>query len=90
MHRVVLVAFAGAQTLDVAGPGEVFGSAGRQLGRGAYDVILASTSGGSIGTTCGFEIAAKRLASIRVRRTDTVLVSGGDEGAIRAAVADGL
>lgn len=88
MHRVVLVAFSGAQTLDVAGPGEVFGSAARQLGRGVYDVILASTAGGSIRTTCGFEIGSKRLGSIRLRRTDTVLVSGGDEDAIRAAVAN--
>jgi transcriptional regulator GlxA family with amidase domain len=89
MHRVVFVAFPGAQTLDVAGPSEVFASAGRQLGRTAYDVLLASGGGRPIRTTCGFEIRTKRLASIHVRRSDTVLVSGGDESAVRAVVADG-
>jgi transcriptional regulator GlxA family with amidase domain len=88
MNRVVVVAFGGAQTLDVAGPGEVFASAGRQIGRKVYEVILASRAGGGIRTTCGFELRTARLEATRLRRSDTVLVSGGEERAIRDATSD--
>jgi transcriptional regulator GlxA family with amidase domain len=88
MQRVVIVGFSGAQTLDLAGPGEVFASAGRQLGRPAYEVVLASREGRTIESTCGFRLRTKRLSAIRLRGNDTVIVSGGDERAIRNVVAD--
>jgi transcriptional regulator GlxA family with amidase domain len=88
MHRVFLVAFPGVQTLDVAGPGEVFGTASRLEPSARYSVVLASSSGATIETTCGFRMRATPLDRIRLRAGDTVLVSGGSEEAIRGALAD--
>ena len=51
MARVLMVAFDGAQTLDVTGPAEVFAAAARH---GApYRVELASVGVGSVRTTSG-------------------------------------
>ncbi len=88
MDRVVLVAFPGAQTLDIVGPAEVFASASRQRGEVLYEVILASSAGGTILSSCGFAIGTTGLDRVRVRSRDTVLVSGGEEHAIRPALAD--
>ena len=87
MDRLIIVAFSGAQTLDVAGPAEVFAGASRQRGQTVYAVVLASSTGGTIRTTCGFGIRTTRIDRIRAR-TDTVLVSGGEEAAIVRAMAD--
>lgn len=81
------MAFDGAQTLDISGPAEVFAGAAR-LVPGAYEVSLASASGGPIETTCGFEVSTRALARVRLRAGDTVLVSGGDDRAVRDAMAD--
>ncbi|MGH7439324.1 MAG: GlxA family transcriptional regulator [Polyangiaceae bacterium] len=88
MRRVILVAFSGVQTLDVAGPAEVFATASRQGTGPSYEVILASSTGGAIRTTCAFEMRTARLERVRVRATDTVLVAGGEESAVRAATVD--
>jgi transcriptional regulator GlxA family with amidase domain len=88
MQRIILVAFPGIQTLDVAGPGEVFGTAARLFPEVRYQIVLASRAGGIVETTCGFCIRTKKLDQIRVRADDTVLVSGGKDDAIRAALAD--
>src|ERR1700690_463130 len=88
MDRVIVVAFSGAQTLDVAGPAEVFAGASRQRGETLYAVLLASSAGGVIRTTCGFDIRTTRIDRIRARSRDTVLVSGGEEDAIRRAMVD--
>src|SRR2546430_17277606 len=75
--RVVLVGFDGAEGLDLFGPAEVFTRAGRRLGAGAYDVVLASDRGGPIVLTSGASVATRGLTSIRPRPGDTVLVAGG-------------
>jgi transcriptional regulator GlxA family with amidase domain len=81
MPRVVVVVFEGVQTLDLAGPAEVFAAA-------RYEVVVASTKGGELTTTSGLSIRTRRLASIRPGRADTVVVAGGDEPAITRAVGD--
>src|SRR5262245_21360153 len=81
MPRVVVVVFPGVQTLDLAGPAEVFAAA-------RYEVVIASTKGGELATTSGLSVRTRRLASIRPRRTDRIVVAGGDERAITRAVAD--
>lgn len=97
MARVIVIGFPGVQTLDAAGPAEVFAAASRdalrdprrgELRGPAYDVVLASTSGRPVRTTSGFTLETTKLAHVRVRRTDTVLVAGGEEAAIRSAVND--
>jgi len=88
MHRVVLIAFPGVQTLDVAGPAEVFSGASRLRAKPSYTVVLASSSGGVVRTTCGFDIQTARLERVRPRPDDTVLVGGGEEDGVRAATQD--
>jgi transcriptional regulator GlxA family with amidase domain len=85
VDRVVLIAFDGAQTLDLAGPAEVFATASRQANAPLYEVVLASESGGRIRTTCGFELRTRRLDRLRLRARDTVIVSGGEETGVRGA-----
>ncbi|HEY5375321.1 MAG TPA: helix-turn-helix domain-containing protein [Polyangiaceae bacterium] len=85
--RIVLVGFEGAQGLDIFGPAEVFAGANRSLGRIEYQVALCSEAGGQLRTTCGISVLSERLSRVRPRLGDTVLVVGGEEKAIRAALA---
>mgnify|MGYP001424816261 CR=1 FL=1 len=85
MDRVLLVAFDGAQGLDVLGPAEVFAGVARHHAPAGYDVVLA-VGGGRIRATSGVRMVVRDLLRVRPARTDTVLVVGGEEGAIRAAV----
>jgi transcriptional regulator GlxA family with amidase domain len=88
MARVVIVAFDGVQTLDVTGPAEVFAAASARLGDGPYRVVVASIGGGQRTTSSGLGLATADLRKLRPRRDDYVLVAGGNEPFIRAAVAD--
>jgi transcriptional regulator GlxA family with amidase domain len=88
MNRVIVVAFPGIQTLDAAGPAEVFATAARLFPSVRYSVVLASRAGGAVETTCGFHIRTTKLETLRVRGSDTVLVSGGKAEAVRFALAD--
>src|SRR5258708_1647063 len=87
MTRVVLVAFEGAQGLDIFGPAEVFAGAARHTGAATYEVLLAAVGGGRIHATSGVALAARDLRRVRARPDDTVLVVGGEEPAVRAAMA---
>ncbi len=88
MVRVVVVVFPGVQVLDATGPAEVFANASRSAGSGLYDVVLASSKGGLVTTSASFALETVPLASIRPGPTDTVLVAGGDEAPLSAAVGD--
>jgi len=63
-QRVVLLAFDDAQVLDVAGPAAVFAAANDELASPAYDVAVASPSGGTIRTTSCVVLATEPLAAI--------------------------
>lgn len=84
--RVLLVGFPGAQGLDIFGPAEVFAAANRSAGRAEYQVRWCAVAGGRTPTTCGITLQAERLASLTPRRTDTVLVVGGEERPVRMAL----
>lgn len=86
-RRVIVIVFDGVQTLDVAGPVEVFTRANRLADRELYEVVVASVRGGLMATSGGFKITTRRLSSLRVAARDTVLVAGGDT--IRSAVVEG-
>jgi transcriptional regulator GlxA family with amidase domain len=88
MARIVIVAPDGGTMLDFAGPVEVFASASLVVAREAYRVEIASSSGGAITTSSGVRVLTRALATVRAQRGDTVLVAGGGEPAIRAALAD--
>jgi transcriptional regulator GlxA family with amidase domain len=89
-RTIVIVAFPGAQVLDVTGPASVFTSANRSAGRGLYRVLIASTSGGSVPLGDSVTLSTRRLGSIPRRSVDTLLVSGGARDAIRRALRDRL
>lgn len=88
MARVLIVAFEGVQTLDVAGPAEVFAAASQSAGRDAYRVELASVGGGEITASSSLRMRTRDLRRIRAQREDIIVVAGGAEPAIVRAMAD--
>lgn len=84
--RILLVGFDGAQGLDIFGPAEVFAAANRSAGRAAYQVQLCTVAGGRAKTSSGIALHTERLSSVTLRRSDTVLVVGGGERPLRAAL----
>jgi transcriptional regulator GlxA family with amidase domain len=87
-RRVLLVVFDGVQTLDVAGPGEVFAGAGRAAGRPGYAVSFLSAGGGERATGSGLPLRTGDLLAVRPRAGDTIVVAGGNDAGIEAAAAD--
>jgi transcriptional regulator GlxA family with amidase domain len=87
MARVILAVFDGAQGLDILGPAEVFAGVGRYHEISGYDVVLAAVGGGRIRATSGVTISVVDLARLRPGADDTVIVVGGEETALRSAVA---
>ena len=88
MSRVVILAYEGAQGLDVLGPAAVFGGAARIAGGRGYEVVLAASRAGHVRTTSGIALAVRGLAGLRLRRSDTLLVAGGEADGVAAAVGD--
>ena len=86
---VVFVAFDGVQSIDVAGPYEVFASAGDAAAavgrRGGYRVRVASAHGGPVRTESGLELGTVPLPGLG-ERIDTLVLPGGIGS--RAAGAD--
>jgi transcriptional regulator GlxA family with amidase domain len=81
-RRVVVLAFPGAQSLDVAGPVEVFADAGH----GAYAVTLATSDGLPLRTSSGLTIVPDTAARHVRGPVDTLVVAGGE--GTPAALAD--
>jgi transcriptional regulator GlxA family with amidase domain len=86
-RRVVLVAFDGADGLDLFGPAEVFYGAGRRQGAPVYGVVVAAAGARAIALSSGITVAARDLAALKPRADDTVLVVGGEDRAMDAAAA---
>lgn len=75
---MLVVAFDGAQILDVTGPAEVFAVANRFLAptQRSYDVAVGATAVGPVRCSGGVEIVAS-VALGEVDAVDTLLVAGG-------------
>ncbi len=84
-RRIVLIGYPGAQSLDLVGPLEVFSMANRSGDPGAYEVILASEDGGEIICNSGLRLGGAVAVADLPDEIDTVLVSGGDDDAVRRA-----
>lgn len=78
-RRILLVGFDGMQLLNLTGPAEIFDAATQLLGgRGGYRVEIASPDGSAVRGSSGLRLAADaRLAAVRPRSLDTVVVGGG-------------
>ncbi len=87
-ERIVIVAFDGAQSLDITGPTEVFAHAAREPGAPRYQVVVAARGVRQVRTSSGLILSVAPLERVRCGRGDTVLVSGGSESGVRAAVGD--
>jgi transcriptional regulator GlxA family with amidase domain len=83
MHRVVVLAFEGVQSLDVTGPVEAFSIATRYFG-GEYAIQLVTPDGGPARASSGLSLNADRAAA-DVRGPIGTLVVAGGEGALRTA-----
>ncbi len=86
-EKIVIVTFDGAQSLDVTGPTEVFAHAARENGGRRYQIVLAARRA-RVRTSSGLTLATTPLDGVACGRGDTILVAGGDEDGIRAAIAD--
>src|SRR5690349_15175116 len=87
-RRVALIGYAGAQSLDLVGPLEVFSMANRFGAADPYEVILASPQGGTIICNSGLELGGAVALADLPAEIDTILVAGGGEAGLRAAASD--
>jgi transcriptional regulator GlxA family with amidase domain len=84
-NDIVLVAFDGAEAIDIAGPASVFSKA-EQSHPGTYRIHIASPTGGTVLTNSGLSIfGTSKLHDLPVE-IDTLIVVGGDEAPLRAAL----
>lgn len=91
-RRVVMLAFPGAQVLDVTGPLDILAGAGDELAaRGAgpgYAVTLAAARAEPIPTSCGVALVPHAaFDALPEGRIDTLMVAGGT--GVHDAIADG-
>ena len=83
-RQIVVLAFEGAQLLDIAGPLQMFAGANDALGRPAYAARIAALTPGPIQTSSGVTLAAdigfEALDDAALAGVDTMVVVGGDPG----------
>jgi transcriptional regulator GlxA family with amidase domain len=85
--RILLIGFDGAHGLDIFGPAEAFAAANHSLSSTKYRVVFASVGGKRVRSSSGIRLSTESLTRLEPRAGDTVLVVGGGERAIRAALA---
>jgi transcriptional regulator GlxA family with amidase domain len=83
MRRIAILAFEGAQTLDVTGPYEVFSIANRLSGGTEYEVEIVAPEKRALRTGSGLAILPDRATSGVRGSIDTLLIAGG-EGVLTA------
>ena len=84
---VVLVAFDGVEAIDIAGPASVFSKA-ELLRPGSYRLHIASPGGGNVLTNGGLSFAGTCNLRQLPAAIDTLIVAGGDEPGVRAAIVE--
>lgn len=87
--RVVLLAAAGVQALDVTGPASVFSAANDiHSGDPYYEIVVASPEGGLIQTVSGVALGSQPIADIAPNTVDMLLVAGHDRRGSEALIAN--
>lgn len=84
----LIIAYNGAQLLDIAGPFQVLASANDEAGYDFYDLSLASLDGTQACTSSGLALEAEPLSSFDPDIFDVVMVVGGNEADVRRASSD--
>lgn len=84
---IVIVAFDGAEAIDIAGPASVFSKA-EMMRPGTYRLHVATPAGGNVQTNAGLHIAGTCRLRDLPAAIDTLIVVGGDEAPLRAAIVD--
>jgi transcriptional regulator GlxA family with amidase domain len=85
-RRIVLLAFPGVQSLDIAGPLEVFSITDR-LDPGRYSTEVVAPGGRPFATSSGLTVQPDRSTAACRGAIDTLIVAGGM--GVREAVRDG-
>ncbi|WP_288251650.1 DJ-1/PfpI family protein [uncultured Hydrogenophaga sp.] len=86
-RHVVLIVFDGVEAIDIAGPASVFSKA-EELRPGSYRLHIASPAGQTVLTNSGLRLADTVAFEQLPMPIDTLIVSGGDEPAVRAAIVE--
>ena len=87
LRKVVLVIFDQAKMLDIVGPLQVFHDACLDDGNPAYQVTLASETGGPVTTDTGVDLASELADDAMAGTVDTLLIAGGVTAVSAAATA---
>jgi transcriptional regulator GlxA family with amidase domain len=74
-RRIVILAYDGAQILDVAGPLQALATANEEGAEPRYDITVAAINAGTIRTASGLDIRTAGLPPLA--RIDTLLIPGG-------------
>jgi transcriptional regulator GlxA family with amidase domain len=72
--HVLILAYDGAQPIDIAGPLQAFATANEEAGREAYRVTVAAVGGGTLDLAGGLRVL---VAAPPRRPLDTLMVPGG-------------
>lgn len=88
MRSVAILAFDGAQSLDVSGPAEVLAGATQQLAatggtKEGYDVSIVSTRGGPVRTESAITLMTDSIAALPPRTGDLRRHRRGHRPALR-------
>ena len=74
--------------LDVTGPLQMFAGVNDELGRQAYELVIAAPKRGPFKTSSGIglvaDLAIADVSPAKCRASDTLIVAGGDPGLCRA------
>jgi transcriptional regulator GlxA family with amidase domain len=87
-RRILFVVYPGIQILDLTGPAAVFAAANHCAEREHYVVEIASTSGAPTASSAVVTVETTALDDVALRGLDTVLVVGGDDVGVIAAMQD--
>jgi transcriptional regulator GlxA family with amidase domain len=83
-----MLAFPDCQMLDVTGPLRMFAGVNDELGRQAYELVIAAPKSGPFKTSSGIglvaDLAIADVSPAKCRASDTLIAAGGDPGLCRA------
>lgn len=83
-----MLAFPDCQILDVTGPLQMFAGVNDELGRQAYELLIAAPERGPFKTSSGIglvaDLAIADVSSVKPCASDTLIAAGGDPGLPRA------